>query len=44
MRACVTALRSLNNGEFSVALFDGTTLKLSGSYRESLDLLIERRL
>jgi two-component system, LytTR family, response regulator len=40
----VTELRSLNNGEFSVALIDGTTLKLSRSYRESLDLLIGRRL
>jgi two-component system, LytTR family, response regulator len=40
----VTELRSLNNGEFSVALIDGTALKLSRSYRESLDLLIGRRL
>lgn len=38
----VTELRSLTNGEFSVALADGTTLKLSRGYRESLDLLIGR--
>jgi len=40
----VTELRSLSNGEFSVALIDGTLLKLSRGYRESLDLLIGRRL
>lgn len=40
----VTELRSLTNGEFSVTLVDGTTLKLSRGYREALDLLTGRRL
>jgi two-component system, LytTR family, response regulator len=40
----VTELRSLTNGEFSVTLIDGTTLKLSRGYREALDLLTGRRL
>jgi hypothetical protein len=35
---------ALSNGEFSVALIDGTLLKLSRGYRESLDLLIGPRL
>jgi two-component system, LytTR family, response regulator len=40
----VTELRSLRNGEFSVALADGTLLKLSRGYRDAIDLLIGRRL
>lgn len=40
----VAELRSLANGEFSVLLKDGTALKLSRGYRESLDQLIGRRL
>jgi len=40
----VAELQSLANGEFSVALKDGTLLKLSRGYRESLDQLIGGRL
>jgi two-component system LytT family response regulator len=36
----VTELRSLPNGEFSVVLTDGTTLRLSKSYRAALDQLV----
>jgi two-component system, LytTR family, response regulator len=40
----VVELQSLANGEFSVALKDGTLLKLSRGYRDSLDQLIGGRL
>lgn len=40
----VAELRSLANGEFSVLLRDGTVLKLSRGYRQSLDQLIGSRL
>jgi two-component system LytT family response regulator len=40
----VSELRSLANGEFSVMLNDGTTLKLSRGYREALDQLVGGRL
>jgi two-component system LytT family response regulator len=36
----VTELRSLPNGEFAVVLADGTTLRLSRSYRTALDQLV----
>ena len=39
----VVELRSLDNGEFSVTLNDGTVLKLSRGYRAALDQLIGRR-
>jgi len=40
----VAELRSLDNGEFTVLLNDGTTLKLSRGYRNALDQLIGSRL
>jgi two-component system LytT family response regulator len=36
----VAELRSLPNGEFAVVLTDGTTLRLSKSYRAVLDQLV----
>jgi two-component system LytT family response regulator len=39
----VTELRTLSNSEFSVGLTDGTTLKLSRSYRDALERLTGRR-
>jgi len=36
----VTELRSLSNGEFAIVLTDGTTLRMSKSYRAVLDQLV----
>jgi two-component system, LytTR family, response regulator len=36
----VTELRSLPNGEFAIVLIDGTTLRMSKSYRAALDRLV----
>lgn len=36
----VTELRSLPNGEFAVVLADGTTLRMSKSYRAALDQMV----
>jgi two-component system, LytTR family, response regulator len=36
----VTELKSLPNGEFAVVLTDGTTLRMSKSYRAALDQLV----
>jgi len=36
----ITELRSLSGGEFAVVLTDGTTLRLSKSYRAALDQLV----
>ena len=36
----VTELRSLPNGEFAIVLADGTTLRMSRSYRSVLDQLV----
>jgi two-component system LytT family response regulator len=39
----VTELRTLENGDLSVSLNDGTVLRLSRNYREALDVIVGRR-